>query len=98
MLVIASVSLYIVGNALSISLENLAEIFFLPEIVLGVLLGFITSIPEFITFYESQKHYKNKENEELGVIEATNNLLTSNMMNLFLIQSAGIIVFWIFHG
>lgn len=93
LLVIASVSLYIVGNALSISLENLAEIFFIPEIVLGVLLGFITSIPELITFYESQKHYKNKKNEELGVIEATNNLLTSNILNLFIIQSIGILIF-----
>lgn len=93
LLVIASVSLYIVGNALSVSLENLAEIFLIPEIVLGVLLGFITSIPELITFYESQKHYKNKKNEELGVIEATNNLLTSNILNLFIIQSIGILIF-----
>ncbi|MBO5412891.1 MAG: hypothetical protein J6A29_01040 [Clostridia bacterium] len=93
LLVIASVSLYIVGNALSISLENLAEVFYIPEIVLGVLLGFITSIPELITFFESQKHYKNKKNEELGVIEATNNLLTSNILNLFIIQSIGILIF-----
>ena len=35
-----------------------------------------------------------EEPEEL--VEATNNLLTSNMMNLFLIQSLGIITFVIF--
>lgn len=93
LLVIASVSLYIVGNALSVSLENLARIFDIPEIFLGIALGFITSIPELITFYESQKHYKNKKNEELGVIEATNNLLTSNTLNLFIIQSIGILIF-----
>ena len=93
LLVVASVSLYIVGNALSVSLENLAGIFDIPEIFLGIALGFITSIPELITFYESQKHYKNKENEELGVIEATNNLLTSNILNLFIIQSLGILIF-----
>lgn len=93
LLVITSVSLYIVGNALSISLENLADIFNIPEIVLGIGLGFITSIPELITFYESQKHYKNHKNVELGVIEATNNLLTSNLLNLFVIQSVGILIY-----
>ena len=93
LLVIASVSLYIVGNALSSSLENLAEVFNISELFLGIALGFITSIPELITFYESQKHYKNKKNEELGVIEATNNLLTSNILNLFIIQNIGIIIY-----
>lgn len=93
LLVIASVSLYIVGNALSTSLENLAQIFNIPEIILGVLLGFITSIPELITFYESQKHNKNQKNVEFGVIEATNNLLTSNLLNLFVIQSIGILIY-----
>ena len=53
-------------------------------------------MPELITFFESQKHYnKQKENQLLGVIEATNNLLTSNMLNLFLIQNIGIIIFFI---
>lgn len=96
LLVIASVSLYIVGNALSVSLENLADIFYIPEIVLGVLLGFITSIPELITFYESQKHYRNQKNSQFGVIEATNNLLTSNLLNLFVIQSIGILIYTAF--
>lgn len=96
LLVIASVSLYLVGNALSIVLENLAEIFNIPEIFLGILLGVITSIPELITFFESQKHHKNEKNEEIGVIEATNNLLTSNLLNLFIIQSIGILIYSIF--
>ena len=51
----------------------------------------ITSIPELVTFFESQKHYKEKKDKNLlGVIEATNNLLTSNMLNLFIIQAIGI--------
>lgn len=93
-LIITTVSLYIIGNALSVSLENLAKHFNISEIILGIALGFITSIPEFITFFESQKHHKEKK--ELGVIEATNNLLTSNLSNLFIVQSIGIIVYSIF--
>lgn len=92
-LLITSISLYIIGNALSVCLENLAEYFKIPEIVLGIVLGFITSIPELITFFESQRHHNKKENEELGVIEATNNLLTSNLLNLFIIQTVGIILY-----
>lgn len=96
-LFITSIALYIVGNALSVCLENLANFFKISEIILGIALGFITSIPELITFFESQKHYNKKQNEELGVIEATNNLLTSNILNLFAIQSIGIIIYSLFN-
>lgn len=96
-LIITSVSLYIIGNALSTSLENLANYFNIPEILLGIALGIITSIPELITFFESQRHHNKKENEELGVIETTNNLLTSNLLNLFVIQTIGIVVYSIFY-
>lgn len=92
-LVITSVSLYIIGNALSTSLENLANYFNIPEILLGIALGVITSIPELITFFEAQKHHNKNENEELGVVEATNNLLTSNVLNLFIIQTIGILIY-----
>lgn len=94
-LVLTSISLYIVGNALSNCLENLATYFFIPETVLGIALGIITSLPELITFFESQKHHRKKEDEKLGVIEATNNLLTSNVLNLFVIQSIGILIYHI---
>ena len=90
-ILIAGILLYFIGNALGIVLENLAEMFEFAEWILGILLGMITSIPELITFFESQKHYKKEENRKLlGVIEATNNLLTSNMLNLFIIQAIGI--------
>ena len=94
-LLLTSVALYLIGDRLSICLENLADVFTIPEFVLGIALGFITSIPELITFFESQKHYKREENSELGVIEATNNLLTSNVLNLFVIQTIGIIIYWL---
>ena len=56
-------------------------------------MGIITSIPELITFFEAQKEYNRKEDKELGVIEATNNLLTSNILNLFVIQTISIMIF-----
>lgn len=95
-LLVTAIGLYIVGNALSNVLTNLSNTFNVPEVVLGIALGFITSLPELITFFESQKHYKNQDSNELGVIEATNNLLTSNILNLFVIQTIGIIIYTIF--
>lgn len=95
-LLVTAIGLYIVGNLLSNTLTNLCNTFNIPEVLLGIALGFITSIPELITFFESQKHYGNEDLSELGVIEATNNLLTSNVLNLFAIQSIGIIIYTIF--
>ena len=92
-LLFVGVALYVIGNLLSEVLQNLCVRFNIPEIIIGILLGFITSLPELITFFESQKHH---ESEKEGVIEATSNLLTSNVMNLFVIQSIGIIIYTIF--
>ena len=92
-LFIISIFLYFIGNLLSTTLESLCIQFNIPQAVIGILLGFITSILELITFFEAQKHYTRQENGEDGVIEATNNLLTSNILNLFFIQTVGIIIF-----
>lgn len=92
-LIATMIVLFFIGNQLSISLEQLCITFGLPELLLGVVLGFSTSIPELITFFEAQKHYKKDKNEELGVIEATNNLLSSNLLCLFIIQSIGIVIY-----
>lgn len=99
-LVLISASLYFVGELLSNSLTNLCNIFGLPEMALGILLGLITSSPELITFIEAQRKEKIKNSDnanKLGVIEATNNLLTSNILNLFAIQSIGILIYVIFN-
>lgn len=91
------VLLFVVGELLGDTLNILCNQLNISQIFIGVLLGFITSIPELITFFESQKHYKRKkDNDILGVVEATNNLFTSNILNLFLIQSVGIIIYEIF--
>jgi len=95
-LIFSSILLFIVGNLLGETLENLCYSFNIPEIIIGILLGVITSIPELITFFEAQKHHKKSDNDEAGVIEATNNLFTSNILNLFIIQSIGVIIFTFF--
>ena len=84
--------IYIFGNLLGNSLEKLCYIFSIPQFLVGILLGFITSIPELITFFESQKYNKKEQDEMIGVVEATNNLLTSNVLNLFIIQTIGILI------
>ncbi len=97
-LFITGILLFIVSELLGNNLELLCNSFGISQGVIGILLGFITSIPELITFFESQKHYKKQKNSELlGVVEATNNLFTSNILNLFVIQTIGILIYKIFY-
>lgn len=96
-LFVTGVLLYVIGELLGETLNRLCYQFNISEVVIGILLGFITSIPELITFFESQKHYKAQNNDAmLGIVEATNNLLTSNILNLFAIQSIGILIYTMF--
>ena len=95
-LIITGLLLFVVGDLLGDTLETLCSRFNVPEFLVGIVLGFVTSIPELITFFEAQKHHKNSQNDMLGVIEATNNLLMSNVMNLFIIQSVGITIYSLF--
>lgn len=97
-LICAAIALFIIGELLGNTLESLSGKFNVPEFVLGIVLGFVTSLPELITFIESQKHHKNLENDMIGVVEATNNLLMSNVLNLFIIQSIGIVIYTILYG
>ena len=92
-ILIVGILLYILGEELGKVLEDFANKYNIPEMIIGILLGFVTSIPELITFLESQRHHKNKLNDTSGVVEATNNLLSSNILNLFIIQSIGILVY-----
>ena len=96
-LLLSSIALFVVGNLLGGTLENLCYYFHIPEVIIGILLGFVTSLPELITFLESQKHYKKEIDQMAGVVEATNNLLTSNLLNLFIIQASGITIYTLLH-
>ena len=90
--------LYVIGELLGESLNHLCNRFNISQTIIGILLGFITSIPELITFFEAQKHHKQQKSDDMiGVVEATNNLLTSNVLNLFIIQSLGIVLFRTFN-
>lgn len=91
-LIATGILLFIIGELLGDTLEQLCNMFNVSEVVIGILLGFITSLPELITFVESQKHHKNINDDMLGVVESTNNLLTSNILNLFAIQTIGILI------
>ena len=93
--ILIGIALYVLGEYLSKSLEILSTTLKVPEFITGILLGIITSIPEFITFVEAQKHHKNKNTDE-GIVEATSNLLFSNLLNLFIIQTLGICFYLIF--
>ena len=95
-LIVTGILLFVVGDLLGETLENMANIFNISQTIIGILLGFTTSIPELITFFEAQKHYKQQEDNILGVVEATNNLLTSNILNLFIIQVIGVLIYVIF--
>ena len=90
MVIFITIALYLIENLLSDSLTNLSITFRLRDLVLGIALGFIT-------FTEAQRKLDKQVAEaELGVVEATNNLLTSNILNLFTIQSIGIIILNLF--
>ena len=91
-LIVTGVLLFIIGEMLGDTLENLCNLFGVSEVIVGILLGLVTSLPEFITFFEAQRYYKKVDDDMLGVVEATNNLLTSNILNLFAIQSVGILI------
>lgn len=92
-LILTAIALFIFGNLLSGVAERLSLIFNVSQSILGITLGLVTSIPEIITFFEAQKYHNKKPEESMeGVIESTNNLLTSNLMNLCIIQSVGILL------
>lgn len=91
-LILTGILLFIIGELLGNTLEQLCNLFNISEVIVGILLGFMTSLPELITFFESQKHHKKSKDSMLGVVEATNNLLTSNILNLFAIQTIGILI------
>lgn len=95
MLVLSILILYILGNRLGNVLETLGANFGIPELLLGILMGVITSLPELTSFFCSFSYYK-EDNEEAGdkaTLEALNNLTSSNASNLFLIQTIALLVF-----
>lgn len=91
-LILIGIILFIIGELLGGVVRSLSRTSNIPESIIGIALGFITSLPELITFIESQKNSKKENNDVAGVVEATNNLLTSNIINLFVVLTIGIMV------
>lgn len=91
-LIIIGIALFVIGELLGNVVRKLSEMFSIPQGIIGLALGFITSLPELITFIESQKNSKKEKDDVSGVVEATNNLLTSNIINLFVVLTIGITV------
>ena len=53
LIIFAGILLFFIGDILSNSLEILCNNFNISQFIIGILLGFVTSIPEFITFFVS---------------------------------------------
>lgn len=91
-LIATAIILFIISELLGNTLEKMCIAFQIPEFLVGTALGIMTSIPELITFFESQRYHNSGKHEMSGIVEATNNLLTSNIVNLFAIQTIGILI------
>ena len=57
-LFLTGILLFIIGELLGNTIENLCNLFNVSEVIIGILLGFMTSLPELITFFEAQRHHK----------------------------------------
>ena len=92
LILVALALLYFLGTALGDTVYELGTTFGVPEIVLGVVIGVVTSLPEWTTFFSSYAWHRrtgtNRANEEV-----VHNLLASNVANLLLIQTIGLAIF-----
>lgn len=92
LILVALASLYFLGTALGDTVYELGTTFGVPEIILGVVIGVVTSLPEWTTFFSSYAWHRrtgtNRANEEV-----MHNLLASNVSNLLLVQTIGLAVF-----
>lgn len=88
--------LYFLGDKLGDIVYSLGSTYKVSELILGIIIGFITSMPEMTTFIESYVNNKGK-NEHKGAEELVNNVVASNVANLLIIQAIGILIFMIFN-
>ncbi len=98
LLAMSLIMLFILGSYLGNILERLGKDLKVPGFILGIIMGFVTSIPELVTFvtsYRRHRHYKHVD-FDIGAVEVINNMTTSNISNLALIQSIAIICYLLF--
>ena len=83
------------GNALGSVADRVVNAMGIPEMAIGWILGFITSLPELTTFFAVFSVAKCSE-DDTDVQQNLDNLAASNMSNVGLIYPVGIAVFVIF--
>lgn len=91
-IVAALVSLYFLGSGLGSTVHELGTTFGVPEIILGVAIGVVTSLPELTTFFASYSWHARRGSAHAGH-EVTHNLLASNVSNLLIVQTVGLAAF-----
>jgi len=89
------IGLYFVGDALGSTVRELGTTFGVPELVLGVVIGVVTSLPELTTFFASYGWHK-AQGSTRATEEVSHNLLASNASNLLLVQTVGVAIFLLF--
>lgn len=94
-IVIALAGLYFLGNALGGNVQELGTTYGVSEIILGIAIGVVTSLPELTTFFASYAWHRANDSDR-ATEEVTHNLLASNAANLLLIQTIGLAIFIFF--
>jgi Ca2+/Na+ antiporter len=94
-IVVALAGLYFLGNALGNNVRELGTTYGVPEIVLDIVIGVVTSLPELTTFFASYAWHRANDSDR-ATEEVTHNLLASNASNLLLIQTIGLAIFLLF--
>lgn len=93
----ALVGLYFLGTALGDTVHQLGTTFGVPEVILGALIGVVTSLPELTTFFSSYSWHRNNNSRRANE-EVVHNILASNVSNLLIIQTIGLGVFLLVAG
>jgi Ca2+/Na+ antiporter len=90
----ALVALYLLGDALGNVIVDLGATYGVPAIVIGTIVGVVTSLPELTTFFASYSaHRETRVNR--GSEEVMHNLLASNAANLLIVQNLGLVLFFL---
>lgn len=90
-LLVGLAGLYFLGDVLGDSVRELGVAFAVPAVVLGSLTAVATSLPELTTFFASFAAHRRAGTD--GNSEVMHNLMASNVVNLLVVQTVGIIVF-----
>lgn len=93
-LILGIAGLYFLGDLLGESVRQLGTSFGVSAIVLGVAVAVTTSLPELTTFFSSFAAHRKAGTD--GSREVIHNVLASNISNLLIIQTVGVVGFHIF--